>query len=195
MEGKERIATLQHEYSLIERTLEREHIPAAQELGIGICPWGAIGGGFLSGKYKREGNTGKGDGRLTAPNNIFNRFVERNWNVLDAVLDAAKQIGKTPAQVGLNWVATQPGVTSTILGATKVAQLEDNLGAIEFEIPAELRKRIDDASALEPVHPYMFFAPMTQGRISGGTTVQPWKRAHLYTGAVAPPPEKKASAS
>ena len=195
MEGKERIATLQHEYSLIERTLEREHIPAAQELGIGICPWGAIGGGFLSGKYKREGNTGKGDGRLTAPNNIFNRFVERNWNVLDAVLDAAKQIGKTPAQVGLNWVATQPGVTSTILGATKVAQLEDNLGAIDFEIPAELRKRIDDASALEPVHPYMFFAPMTQGRISGGTTVQPWKRAHVYTGAVAPPPEKKASAS
>jgi hypothetical protein len=115
--------------------------------------------------------------------------------VLDAFLDVAKQISKTPAQVALNWVATQPGITSVILGATKVAQLEDNIGAIEFEIPAELRKKINDASALDDVHPYVFFAPMTQGRISGGTTVQPWKRAHVYTGAVAPPPEKKASAS
>ncbi|MBZ5695261.1 MAG: aldo/keto reductase [Acidobacteriia bacterium] len=194
-EGKERVATLQLEYSLIERTIEREHIPAAQELGIGLCPWGSLGSGFLSGKYRREGNTGKGEGRLGSPNQMFNRFTERNWRVLDAFLEVAKQISKTPAQVALNWVATQPGVTSPILGATKVAQLEDNLAAIEFEIPAELRKKIDEASALEPAHPYVFYLPMTQGRISGGTTVQPWKRAYTYTGAVAPPPEKKASAT
>jgi aryl-alcohol dehydrogenase-like predicted oxidoreductase len=187
-EGKERVATLQLEYSLLERTIEREHIPAAQELGIGLCPWGPLAGGFLSGKYKREGTTGKGEGRLAGPNQIFNRFTERNWRVLDAFLDIAKQIGKPPAQVALNWVATQPGVTSTILGATKMAQLEDNLAAIEFEIPAELRKRLDEVSALEPAHPYIFFAPMTQGRISGGTTVQGWRRSYTYTGAVAQPP-------
>ncbi len=192
-EGKERIATLQLEYSLLERTIEREHVPAAQELGIGICPWGPLAGGFLSGKYKREGNTGKGEGRLAGPNQIFNRFTERNWRIVDAFLEIAKQINKTPAQIALNWVATQPGITSTILGATKVAQLEDNLSAIEFEIPAELRKRLDEVSALEPAHPYVFFWPMTQGRISGGTTVQGWRRAHTYTGAVAPPPEKKAA--
>jgi len=58
---------------------------------------------------------------------------------VDTVVDVAKKMGKTPAQVALNWVATQPGVTSTIIGATKVAQLEDNLSAIEFAIPAELR--------------------------------------------------------
>jgi aryl-alcohol dehydrogenase-like predicted oxidoreductase len=195
-EGKERVATLQLEYSLLERTIEREHIPAAQELGIGLCPWGPLAGGFLSGKYKREGTTGKGEGRLAGPNQIFNRFTERNWRVLDAFLDIAKQIGKPPAQVALNWVATQPGVTSTILGATKMAQLEDNLAAIEFEIPAELRKGLDEVSALEPAHPYIFFAPMTQGRISGGTTVQGWRRSYTYTGAVAQPPapaEKRAA--
>ncbi|HKV04142.1 MAG TPA: aldo/keto reductase [Candidatus Acidoferrales bacterium] len=193
-EGKERVATLQLEYSLVERTIEREHIPAAQELGIGICPWGPLAGGFLSGKYRREGTAGKGEGRLTGPNNIFNRFTERNWRIGDAFLEIAKQINKTPAQVALNWCATQPGITSTILGATRVAQLEDNLAAIEFEIPAEQRKKLDEISALDPAHPYVFFAPMTQGRISGGTTVKPWRRAHTYTGAVAPP-EKKASAN
>jgi aryl-alcohol dehydrogenase-like predicted oxidoreductase len=196
-EGKERIATLQLEYSLLERNIEREHIPVAQELGIGLCPWGPLAGGLLSGKYKRDGNAGRGEGRLTGPNQIFNRFTERNWSIVDAFLNIAKQIGKPPAQVALNWVATQPGVTSTILGATKVAQLEDNLAAINFEIPVELRNRLDEVSALELAHPYLFFAPVIQGRISGGTTVQGWKRAHTYTGAVAAPPspEKKASAS
>lgn len=198
-EGKERVATLQLEYSLAERNIEREHIPAAQELGIGICPWGPLASGLLSGKYKREGNTGKGEGRLAAPNPIFNRFTEHNWRVLDATLDVAKQIGRTPAQVALNWLATQPGVTSVILGATTVAQLEDNLGALDFSVPAELRKRLDDASALEPVHPYNFYAPWMQTRISGGMAVSPWRPAPIYAGAFAaapaPAPEKKASAS
>ncbi len=191
-EGKERIATLQLEYSLAERSIEREHVPAAQELGIGICPWGPLASGFLTGKYKREGNTGKGEGRLSGAAAFFNRYTEHNWRVLDAVLAAAKQLGKTPAQIALNWLATQPGVTSTILGATSVAQLDDNLGAIEFAIPADLRKTLDESSALEPVHPYNFFSPFFQGRVSGGTSLQPWKRAHVYPGAVA---EKKATAA
>jgi len=190
-EGKERIATLQLEYSLAERSIEREHVPAAQELGIGICPWGPLASGFLTGKYKREGNTGKGEGRLSGAAAFFNRYTEHNWRVLDAVLAAAKQLGKTPAQIALNWLSTQPGVTSVILGATSVAQLDDNLGAIEFAIPAELRKKLDESSALEPVHPYNFFTPFFQGRVSGGTTLKPWQRAHVYPGPVA---EKKAAA-
>jgi aryl-alcohol dehydrogenase-like predicted oxidoreductase len=196
-EGKERIATLQLEYSLTERTIEREHIPVAQELGIGICPWGPLASGFLSGKYSREGNTGKGQGRLVGPNQFLNRFTEHNWKILDVLSEVAKQLGKPLAQIALNWVATQPGITSTILGATKVEQLEDNLAAIEFDIPADLRKKLDEASALESVHPYFFFSPMTQSRISGGTSVQPWKRAYTYTGAVTAPAEtaeKKARA-
>ena len=193
-EGKERMATLQLEYSLLARDIEREHVPLSQELGIGICPWGAMASGFLSGKYTREGQTGgKGEGRLTAPTFSFaSRFGERNWQVLDAVLAVSKKLGKPPAQVALNWAATQPGITSVILGATKVAQLEDNVAAIEFAIPAELRAELNKASALEPGHPYMFFEPQVQGRVSAGTSIQPWRPAYTYE---RPQAEKKAVTS
>jgi aryl-alcohol dehydrogenase-like predicted oxidoreductase len=196
-EGKERIATLQLEYSLAERNIEREHIPAAQELGIGLCPWSPLAGGFLSGKYKREGDTGRGEGRLTGPRSIFNKFTEHNWRVLGLLLDVSKQIGRPPAQVALNWLAGQPGVTSTILGARTMAQLDDNLAALDFAIPAELLKRLDEGSAPEDVHPYNFYVPWMQARVSGETTVHPWRPAGMYAGATAPPsaPEKKATAA
>ncbi len=129
------------------------------------------------------------------PNPIFNKFTEHNWRVLDALLDVAKQIGKTPAQVALNWLAHKPGVTSIILGATKTAQLADNLGSLDFSIPAELYKRLDDVGAPEAVHPYNFYASWMQSRLSGGVTVRDWRRGYVYEGAIASPPEKKASAS
>ncbi|MGA8013816.1 MAG: aldo/keto reductase [Candidatus Acidiferrales bacterium] len=193
--GLERCATLQLEYSLAERNIEREHIPAAQELGIGLCPWSPLAGGLLTGKYKREGASGKGEGRLTMPNPIFNKFTDHNWRVLDTLLDVTKQIGETPAQVALNWLGTQPGVTSIILGVTKTAQLADNLGSLDFSIPADLRKRLNDVGAPEAVHPYNFYGSGMQARLSGGVTVREWRRGYLYEGAVAPPPEKKATAS
>ena len=181
-EGKERLVALQLEYSLVERNIEREHIPAAQELGLGITPWGPLAGGFLSGKYQRQGTTGVGEGRLETvkENPIFNQFNERNWSILDELLDVANQISKPPSQVALNWVATQPGITSTIIGATKTTQLDDNLQSIEFEIPVEFRKRLDDASALELAYPYKIFNPKMQGMISGGTNLQPWLAARVY---------------
>jgi diketogulonate reductase-like aldo/keto reductase len=129
------------------------------------------------------------------PNPIFNKFTEHNWRVLDALLEVAKQVGKSPAQVALNWLATQPGVTSIILGATKAVQLSDNLGSLDFTIPVELRKRLDEVGAPEAVHPYNFYEPFTQSRISGGVTLREWRRGFLYSGAVAPPAEKKASAN
>jgi aryl-alcohol dehydrogenase-like predicted oxidoreductase len=190
-EGKERPVALQLEYSLVERNIEREHVPAAQELGLGIMPWSPLAGGFLAGKYQRQGKTGVGTGRLeiVKDNPNFNRFNERNWRILDELLAVAKQISKPPAQVALNWVATQPGITSTIIGATRTAQLDDNLQSIEFKIPAELRKRLDDVSALEPAHPYKMFNPEMQGMLSGGTKLQPWLAARVY----APPSQEPAS--
>jgi aryl-alcohol dehydrogenase-like predicted oxidoreductase len=183
-EGKERLVALQLEYSLVERNIEREHIPAAQELGLGITPWSPLAGGFLTGKYQRRGNTGQGEGRLEITRGIanpnFQRFTERNWQILDVLLDVAKQLNRPPAQVALNWVATQPGITSMIIGASKQAQLEDNLRFAEFEIPAELRNRLDEISALELGHPYLFFNPGMQGMISGGTSVRPWAPARVY---------------
>jgi len=169
--GKEPLIALQLEYSLTERSIEREHIPATLQLGIAVCPWSPLAGGFLTGKYKRDGDTGSGDGRLEKtkanPNPVFQKFTERNWRVLNILLEVAKQINKPPAQVALNWVASQPGITSTIIGATKVAQLDDNLAALEFAIPAELRKRLDEVSAIEAVHPYAFFGPDIQPMIAG----------------------------
>jgi aryl-alcohol dehydrogenase-like predicted oxidoreductase len=170
------VAALQLEYSLTERNIEREHIPAAQELGIGICPWSPLAGGFLTGKYQRQGDTGTGEGRLTK-GSPFNKFTENNWRILEVLLDVSKQFGKSPAQVALQWVVAQPGITSTIIGASSLAQLNDNLASLDFALPEDLRKRLDEASALEPAHPYVFFGGMIQGMINGGVEVKAWKAA------------------
>jgi aryl-alcohol dehydrogenase-like predicted oxidoreductase len=181
-EGKDRLIALQLEYSLVERNIEREHIPAAQELGLGICPWSPLASGFLTGKYKRQGNDGKGDGRLEktreSQNPTLLRFNQKNWEILDVLLHISSQIGRPAAQLALNWVATQPGVTSTILGASKLNQLEDNLRSIEFSIPAELRQRLEQASAPESMHPYVFFERFIQGMIHGAK-VQGWSPSRV----------------
>jgi aryl-alcohol dehydrogenase-like predicted oxidoreductase len=201
-EGKERPIALQLEYSLVERNIEREHIPVAQELGLGICPWSPLASGFLTGKYKRQGEDGRGNGRLEKTKESGNptllRFNATNWSVLEVLLEVAKEMGRSPAQVALNWVSTQAGVTSTIIGASKVAQLTDNLSSIEFSIPAELRQRLDQASAPPSIHPYMFFESFIQGMIHGGTAIDAWKAARLYKAAKAAEPqpatgERKAS--
>ena len=184
-DGKERLTALQLEYSLVERNIEREHVPAAQELGLAICPWSPLASGFLSGKYKREGASGQGqgEGRLLKiqgfDNPVFNKFTERNWRILDALVAAAKQVQRTPAQMALNWVSTQPGVTSTIIGATKLAQLEDNISAVEFAIPADVRMRLDEASSPESVYPYVFFGEPFRSMITGGVAVTRWTPARI----------------
>jgi aryl-alcohol dehydrogenase-like predicted oxidoreductase len=188
-EGKERLVALQLEYSLLERNIEREHIPAAQQLGIAICPWSPLAGGLLTGKYKREAGGPSGEGRIekTKGSPFSKPFNERTWRIHDTLVEVAAEIKRTPAQVALSWVATQPGVTSTILGATKLAQLDDNLASLDFAIPAGLRTRLDDVSALEPVHPYVFFGPPIQTLTSGGVSIQAWAPARVTGGPVAPP--------
>jgi len=180
-EGKERLVALQLEYSLVQRNIEREHIPAAQELGLAVCPWSPLASGFLTGKYRREGSDGVGDGRLEkvkdSGNPTLKKFTDQNWRILDVLLEVGKQIGRPPAQVALNWVATQPGITSTILGASKLSQFEDNLKAIEFTIPAELRSRLDEIGAPPSIHPYEFFEPFIQTMIHGSSPVKAWQPA------------------
>jgi aryl-alcohol dehydrogenase-like predicted oxidoreductase len=197
-EGKARLIALQLEYSLVERNIEREHIPAAQELGLGITPWSPLASGFLSGKYKREGAGGSGDGRLEktreSGNPTLKRFSERNWDILETLLEVSRQMNRPPAQVALNWAATQPGITSTILGASKMKQLEDNLSAIEFTTPAELRKQLDEASAPESVHPYVFFEPFIQGMIHGGSSVAAWRPAQIQVAPALSEPAAKPEA-
>jgi diketogulonate reductase-like aldo/keto reductase len=110
-------------------------------------------------------------------NPTLKKFTEQNWKILDVLLEVARQIGRSPAQVALNWVATQPGITSTILGASKLSQLEDNLSALEFAIPGELRKRLDEVSAPASLHPYVFFEPFIQKMIHGESPVSRWEPA------------------
>jgi aryl-alcohol dehydrogenase-like predicted oxidoreductase len=176
--GWERVIGLQLEYSLVERSIEREHIPAARELGLGVCPWSPLASGFLAGKYSKEGPSSSKGSRLEvlqgSNNPVFNKFTDRNWKILDALQEVAKQMDRPAAQVALNWVATQPGVTSTIIGATKLKQLESNLEAIGFTIPNELQQKLDETSQLEPAHPYMFFDEVLQDRVRGGVKVRKW---------------------
>jgi len=140
--------------------------------------FGTEWGWVLSGKYRREGSGGSGDGRLEklkdSENPAFKTFKQQNWKILDVLRNLAQQIGRSPAQVALNWLATQPGITSTILGASRLAQPEDNLRSLEFSIPAELRQRLDEVGALAPVHPYVFFESFLQGMIHGNAKVHAW---------------------
>jgi hypothetical protein len=95
----------------------------------------------------------------------------------------------------MNWVVSQPGITSTIVGASKLAQLEDNLRLSEFAIPPDLRKKLDEVSALEPANPYGFFEPGMQGMISGGTSVHPWAPARVDASPSREPAGVKAQAA
>ncbi|RDI98209.1 aldo/keto reductase [Dyella solisilvae] len=167
------LVSLQLEYSLIERHIEQEFVPMAGELGMGITAWSPLGMGLLSGKYKPSEAGGSGEGRLAKVAGMpgFDRFTERNWAIVAALEEVARAIGKPMAQVALNWVATQPGVASVIVGATKLAQLDDNLAALSFQIPAELRARLDAASAIEASFPYWFFGDVQQSRLHGGVAV------------------------
>ncbi len=120
---------LQVEYSLVARDIEREHVPAAAEGGMSVMPWSPLAGGFLTGKYVR-GNT-RDTGRLSGANPFGEtKFADRNWAILDAVRAVADTIGRQPAQVALAWALARPAVGSVLIGASKVAQLDDNLARI-----------------------------------------------------------------
>ncbi len=182
--GLEAVCALQLEYSLVERNIEREHIPAALELGMGVCPWSPLAAGLLTGKYQKTATGNTGQGRLETTkgsgNPVFERFTERNWKILDALMAVSKELGKSPAQVALNWITRRPGVSSTIIGATKLSQLEDNLGALNFVIPEGMSARLDAISAPGACFPYSFFQEGFQLMISGGVRVRKeptWYRA------------------
>ncbi|HKD84835.1 MAG TPA: aldo/keto reductase [Terriglobales bacterium] len=177
-QGFERPIALQLEYSLVERNIEREHIPAARELGMGVCPWSPLASGFLTGKYTKQGPTSSQGSRLDvvkdSNNPVFRKFTEHNFQIVQKVQEVAQKLGRSAAEIALNWVVTQPGVTSTIIGATKLKQLEANLASISLTIPPELRQQLDEVSQIEETHPYMFFGEVLQDRVRGGVKIRKW---------------------
>ena len=162
---------LQLEYSLAERNIEREHVPAARECGLGITPWSPLAAGFLAGKYVRDdsGKAAAGGGRLDLNLPSFQKFTDHNWKVLDTLRGVAGEVGRPPAQVALAWALAQPGVTSLILGATKLEQLQDNLASLEVTLTPEQMRTLNDVSA-----PVNFFSSGLKRMIFGGSNVQGW---------------------
>ncbi|MCK8499207.1 aldo/keto reductase [Myxococcus fulvus] len=158
---------LQIEYSLLERSVEQELVPMALELGLGITPWSPLKSGALSGKYTRA-NAGQQKGDRGA---FLESFLnEKTYALVDALGVIAKEQGTTIARVALAWVQAQPGVSSTIIGARRLSQLEDNVGALEVKLSAEQLGRLDALSkptfgfpqSMQPIFPAIH---------NGGTTV------------------------
>lgn len=158
LKGFEKFVSLQPQYSLVERNIEREVLPACREEGVGVIPWGPLGGGFLSGKYRRDEKPPEGSRIAGVPDEFeeawHKRNIERNWRTLDAIGEISEETGKSYPQIALNWLLRQEGVTAPIIGARRLEQLEDNLGAAGWELTAEQVQKLSEASAIEDVYPY-----------------------------------------
>jgi aryl-alcohol dehydrogenase (NADP+) len=152
--------TLQPQYSLLVRGIEHEIVPAALDQAIGLLPWSPLAGGWLTGKYQRD-SVPTGATRLGVnPERGMEAYGPRNedehtWRVLDAVKEVADATGATQAAVALAWLDAQPGVTSTILGARSVEQLQQNLAAVDLALDdAQLARLTEVSTPRTEVYPY-----------------------------------------
>ena len=164
---------IQVEYSLVARDVEAEHFPAAREGGMGVMPWSPLAGGFLSGKYRRE-NTAD-TGRLSGSNPFGDsKFTDRNWDVLDVLRSVAAELDRPMAQVALAWTLTRAGVASTLVGASKLSQLDSNIAAIDIRLDDAQTKQLDDASEPPAGFTSGLAAPFIRRMVFGGHDVVGW---------------------
>jgi aryl-alcohol dehydrogenase-like predicted oxidoreductase len=156
LRGWSPLVALQIPYNLTERTVEREFMPMAAEMGLGVLPWSPLAGGVLTGKYGREdlGERPVADSARRAINLATGRLNERALAIADVLVQVAAELGRSPAQVALAWTLRNPAVTSPIIGARTCAQLEDNLGALAVEFGNEQWARLDDISRADACFPY-----------------------------------------
>ncbi len=156
----EPLVSLQPQYSLVERHIDYEVLPLCREEGIGVIPWSPLGGGFLSGKYKRGQQPAEGTRIAQAAERLEEhwkrRATEQNWRILDIMGAIVEETGKSYAQVALNWLLRQPGITAPIIGARSVEQLNDNLSATDWSLTEAQVHRLSEASAVEDIYPYRF---------------------------------------
>ncbi|MGW2818846.1 aldo/keto reductase [Streptomyces sp. NPDC001415] len=178
LRGWSPLVALQIEYNLIERTGERDLIPMAREMGLAVIPWSPLAGGVLTGKYSRDDatatNTASGDGTRRSVTIANGALTERSLAIVGVVRDIATELGRTPAQVGLAWTLQNPGVTAPIVGARTLAQLEDNLGALEVDFTSSQLARLDEASAIGLGFPHdMLARDTTRAFTRGDLKVEP----------------------
>lgn len=159
---------LQIEYSLIERTVERELIPMAKALNLGVTAWSPLSNGVLTGKYHGHGSAESG--RMTG--DMMKQFLPeelRTERIVAAVKSVADQVGRSMAQVALAWLRTRPVPVIPIIGARKLSQLQDNLESLTLSLSAEQMKALDEASRVELGFPHDFYArEMVRTLIYGG---------------------------
>ncbi|HSN76917.1 MAG TPA: aldo/keto reductase [Anaerolineae bacterium] len=160
--GLEAFASIQPLYNLLDRSSEWELIPVSVNEGLGVIPWSPLRGGWLSGKYRRGMDAPPEGTRIDAASkrgwseswSAYN--TERTWAVVDELLANAGEVGKSPAQVALNWLLQQPGVAAPIIGARTLEQLVDNLGATGWQLDAGQVNRLTSVSELDLPYPYGF---------------------------------------
>lgn len=158
---------LQIEYSLLERSVEQELVPMALELGLGITPWSPLKSGALSGKYTR-----KNAGQVKADRGFFIEpfLTDRTYDVVEELERIARSHDTTPARVAIAWLNGQPGVTSTIIGARRLAQLEDNVQALDVVLGSDEKKKLDELT--KPTFGFpQSMQPAFPSILNGGTSV------------------------
>jgi aryl-alcohol dehydrogenase-like predicted oxidoreductase len=160
---------LQVEYSLSSRTPERELVPMARELGIGITAWSPLAGGLLTGKYAKSENQHSGDNRLSNPQwTAFWPLDSRTRRIAGEVSQVAEEVGGTPSQVALNWLCSQNVIP--IVGARNGRQMAENLGCLNFRLGEEHMKRLNDVSRIERGFPHDFYElEMIRSLVYAGT--------------------------
>ena len=158
LRGWTQFVGLQVEYSLIERTCERELLPMARELDLAVTAWSPLAGGLLTGKYEAGVDGRKEESRFDHPMMAPRLDIsDRKRAICRAVVEVAAAVGKSPAQVALNWLCRQPGVMIPIIGARRLSQLKDNLGSVDFSLEDEHLQKLDAVSYIELGFPHDFF--------------------------------------
>jgi aryl-alcohol dehydrogenase-like predicted oxidoreductase len=169
------LVALQIEYSLLERTVEGELVPMARELGLGVTPWSPLKSGSLSGKYTRDKHGKHEAGRGVWATSALN---DKTYDLIDELGKIARELDSTISRVAIAWVVARPGVTSTIIGARTMAQLDDNLAAVDVALKPEQIARLDALSTPKLNFPAEFIANGASF-LHGGTTINgrsapPW---------------------
>jgi aryl-alcohol dehydrogenase-like predicted oxidoreductase len=152
--GTPRYESIQLQWSLAERGAEREVIPACRAFGLGVLVWSPLAAGLLSGKYRRGQEAPAGSRLAVWKDQMGRRATERVWNVVDLLVKLGEERQATAAQVALAWLLTKPETSSIIVGARTVAQLDDNLKALDVKLTADDVKALDQASLPDWGYPY-----------------------------------------
>ena len=172
------LAALQIEYSLLERTVEGELIPMARELGMGVTPWSPLKGGVLTGKYTRANHGQAEPGRGAW---VTSSLGDAAYDVVEAASRIAAELDTSVSRVAIAWVQARPGITSTIIGARTMRQLEDNLGALDVELSSAHLEKLETLTKPKLNFPADFLSG-APGFSFGGTTIN-GRSARLWPAA------------